>query len=1226
VLALDGAGSVYLSGWTCSSDFPTTTGAFDRTFGGCSYSSGGDTFVTKLNSAGTGLVYSTYLGGSNYDSSGQAIAVNASGEAYVVGFTRSSDFPTTAGAYDTTPNGAEDATLVKLNASGSGQLYGTLLGGSGFDAIWGLAVSGNTAYLSGATASADFPTTADAYDRTYAGGTCGSYACRDVFAAKLDMAANQLVYSTYLGGGNDDYQASQSLAVDGSGAIYLAGWTKSGDFPTTAGAFDANHNGGADVFVVKLGESGAGWTRIYPATTPPIRSYYAMAYDSDRGRTLIFGGVGTSESQCYGETWEYDGVTWTRVATTGPSPRSSAKMVYDTARRQVILFGGYIGCTSHNPSNDTWAYNPTTRVWSQLAPATSPSLRDGGQFAFDSFRQVAVLFGGWNDYYYLNDTWEFNGTNWQQRSPAHAPVGLAGGAFAYDSVRHKVVLVGGFCDGYCDSSSRPEMWEYDGADWTLIASTTPVGPNNSGAMAYDSQRQRLLLFGGNIPSGLTNRTWEYDGTTWTLLSLAVSPTPRYGHQMVYDAARARMVVYGGYDGSGNLNDTWEYAAGGSPTCYPISGRVTDGSGNPVAGVTISDGAGHTATTDASGNYTVSCLSAGTYTLTPSKTNYTFSPASRTISVPPSAPDQNFTATAVLSSIAGRVTDGSGNPIAGVTISDGAGHTATSDASGNYTLSGLAAGTYTLTPSKSGYTFSPASRTVSVPPSATGQNFTATVVVTYSISGRVTDGSSNPVSGVTLSDGVGHTVTTDTSGNYLFSGLAAGTYTVTPSKSGCAFSPPSRMVSLPPNATDQNFTCGTTPTRVKILPANKRAYLTGTFTVTLTVENVTNLGAFQTELIYAPATVHVTAVTLGAFLGSTGRTVTPVGPTIDNTAGKVTFGAFSFGSAAGPNGSGTLAVITFQPRAVGTMTLHLQNLGLADPNGNAIAAATEDGQVQVTNCFGDFDGDNDVDIFDLQRAASHWNCRTGDACYDAQYDTEPDGDIDVFDLQRFAAAWGTVCTTATAQRKAWPAFESATLPEALASASLSLLPAARQAAPGEVITQTVRLADAVNVGAFQTTLTYNPAVVQVEGVTLGAFLGSTGRTVVPVGPTIDNAVGQVTFGAFTFGSQVGVSGAGDLAYVRFRAGTGGQTALAFQGAGLSDPQGNALELDSQTGAEVTVGTQASLLLLPTAQTATAGREFFVTLRVSDAANLAAFQAAVAYNPAVAQATGVALGPF
>ena len=158
------------------------------------------------------------------------------------------------------------------------------------------------------------------------------------------------------------------------------------------------------------------------------------------------------------------------------------------------------------------------------------------------------------------------------------------------------------------------------------------------------------------------------------------------------------------------------------------------------------------------------------------------------------------------SISGNVTDSSSNTLSGVAVSDGAGHTDTTDSNGNYTLSGLVADTYTITPSLSGHTFSPTSQQVIVPPDATGVDFVGTAVVnTYSISGQVTDDSSSPIGGVTISDGAGHSTTTDGGGNYTLSGLAAGTYTITPSLSGYNFSPTSQQVTVPPNATGVDFT-------------------------------------------------------------------------------------------------------------------------------------------------------------------------------------------------------------------------------------------------------------------------------------------------------------------------------------------------------------------------------------------------------------------------------------
>jgi len=358
-------------------------------------------------------------------------------------------------------------------------------------------------------------------------------------------------------------------------------------------------------------------------------------------------------------------------------------------------------------------------------------------------------------------------------------------------------------------------------------------------------------------------------------------------------------------------------------------------------------------------------------------------------------------------------------------------------------------------------------------------------------------------------------------------------------------------------------------KVKISPASKRIALSGgTFTVDIVAEDITNLAAYQVELTYNPTIVHVTAVTQGPFLGSTGRTVSPVSPNIDNNAGRVVFGAFTFGTQPGVNGTGVLATITFQPRARGTSPLHLQNVQVADPNSSLLSATTEDGQVELVSCFGDFDGDNDVDIFDLQRAASHWNCRSGDACYDVQFDTEPDGDIDIFDLQRFAAAWGTTCRTAQRLKQAGSTDETMDT----AALGLGLIPPSSQVTPGSLFTITVRIQDATNVGAFQTNVVYDPAVVQVAGMTIGPFLSSTGRSMTPVGPTIDNTSGRVTFGAFTFGSQPGASGSGDLAYIVFRAQAAGQTTLNFQQTNVGDTQGNPLFLSSLVGSTVVVGSQ------------------------------------------------------
>jgi Mg-chelatase subunit ChlD len=262
-IAVDGAGSAYVTGTTSSSDFPTTPGAFD-----IGYNNGyDDVFVVKLNEAGSGLVYSTYLGGSSYDY-GNAIAVDGAGSVYVTGTTYSSGFPTTPGAFDTSFNSIIDAFVAKLNPAGSGLTYATFLGGNSIDYGNVIAVDGTgNAYVTGKTNSSDFPTTPDAFDPSYNGG---AWENGDAFVIKLNSAGSDLVYATFLGGAGAD--AGNSIAIDGTGSAYVTGFTTTSDFPATPGAFDPTYNSGySDAFVTKLavGQGGATATPTSMPTRPP---------------------------------------------------------------------------------------------------------------------------------------------------------------------------------------------------------------------------------------------------------------------------------------------------------------------------------------------------------------------------------------------------------------------------------------------------------------------------------------------------------------------------------------------------------------------------------------------------------------------------------------------------------------------------------------------------------------------------------------------------------------------------------------------------------------------------------------------------------------------------------------------------------------------------------------------------------------------------------------------
>ena len=164
-IALDSLTNAYVTGQTSSTNFPTTLGSFDTTYNG-----GGDAFVTKINPTGSGLVYSTYLGGSGGTDSGQDIVVDAGGNAYVTGSVESSDFPTITGAFQTAHAGGTDAFVSKLNATGSGLVYSTFLGGNSLDFGGGIAIDSlMNAYVTGYAASSNFPTTPGTFQPAFSG-------------------------------------------------------------------------------------------------------------------------------------------------------------------------------------------------------------------------------------------------------------------------------------------------------------------------------------------------------------------------------------------------------------------------------------------------------------------------------------------------------------------------------------------------------------------------------------------------------------------------------------------------------------------------------------------------------------------------------------------------------------------------------------------------------------------------------------------------------------------------------------------------------------------------------------------------------------------------------------------------------------------------------------------------------------------------------------------------
>ena len=343
-LAVDASGVVTVAGYTASTNFPTTSGAYDTTFNGGIANTPGDVFVSRLDPRKTGaaqLVYSTFLGGTG-DDSAWALSVDASGVVTVAGETLSTNFPTTSGAYDTTHNGIWEAFISRLDPqkTGTAQLvYSTFLGGRSGDFATALSVDASgVVTVAGYTASTNFPTTSGAFDTTWSGST-------DAFVSRLDTSKTgtaQLVYSTFLGGGGGD--SAWALSVDASGVVTVAGYTYSTNFPTTSGAYDTTHNGSlywnghrwvrpTDVFVSRLDPRKTGAAQLVYSTFLGGHYYdYARALSVDASGVVTVAGYSWSAnfpttSGAYNTTFNGCDVFVSRL---DPTRAGSAQLVYST--------------------------------------------------------------------------------------------------------------------------------------------------------------------------------------------------------------------------------------------------------------------------------------------------------------------------------------------------------------------------------------------------------------------------------------------------------------------------------------------------------------------------------------------------------------------------------------------------------------------------------------------------------------------------------------------------------------------------------------------------------------------------------------------------------------------------------------------------------------------------------------------------------------------------------
>ncbi|WP_432661809.1 SBBP repeat-containing protein [Wukongibacter baidiensis] len=266
-IAVDNTGSAHVTGFTNSLNFPLMN-PIQPVFGG----GGADAFVTKVNPAGTALIYSTYLGGNGVFDIGRSIAVDNTGSAYVTGSTSSLNFPLMNPIQPVFGGGGSDAFVTKVNPAGTALIFSTYLGGIGFDVGFSIAVDNTgSAYVTGETSSLNFPL-ANPIQPVFGGGSF------DAFVTKVNPAGTALIFSTYLGGSGDDF--GRGIAVDNTGSAYVMGQTSSLNFPLMNPIQPTFGGGISDAFVTKINTNPPITAPIYPQIKVTNQNITAIVYET----------------------------------------------------------------------------------------------------------------------------------------------------------------------------------------------------------------------------------------------------------------------------------------------------------------------------------------------------------------------------------------------------------------------------------------------------------------------------------------------------------------------------------------------------------------------------------------------------------------------------------------------------------------------------------------------------------------------------------------------------------------------------------------------------------------------------------------------------------------------------------------------------------------------------------------------------------------------------------
>jgi hypothetical protein len=751
-VAVETSGAAYLTGFTSSGNFPVAN-ALQSTYSGAPFA---DAFVSKLVfevNPGTGLPelrldYSTYLGGTG-DDVAKGIAVNSSGDVFIAGMTESTDFPV-ANPYQATKGADRDAFVSKLVSTidqGTGLpvlslTYSTYLGGDGYDEAYGISVNASgDAYLTGYTWSSNFPTVNSLRSDPVSG----------VMIAKLNATGSALLYSTYLASGY-----GYGITVDAAGAAYVTGETDSAGFPT-ASAIQPNRSGYNDAFLLKLADTnGFSISGQVTDINGPNPYYVTMTLSGSESRTILTDAAGNYSFNNVGPGGNYT-VTPSVNGPYGFSPISQS--VNNLSSNQTFNFTG--------------------------APLHTISGRITDFGGADMYGVTVTLSGSQADTVQTDYAGIY--TFYNVPGGGNYTVTPSKPTYAFSPASQTLNNLSG--DQTAINFTGNLSYTIDGR---------VVDPNNTGVSGVTITL--LRDDDGSVQTVQTDANGNYSFPA-VVGHKDYFVTPSKLNHIFTPSTQSVPWIY--------QNTTVDFAA--IPP-FSIRGQVA---GAGVVTMTLSGSQGGSIQTDANGNYCFWGLaSGGNYTVTPSKATYVFVPGNATFTSLAENQTVNFSGVPPFN-VSGRVTNAASAPISGVTITLSGNGTqqVTTNANGDYSFANVVGGfTYTLTPSKTGYLFTPASQAFPNLLANPNANFTGRLV--YTISGRAADNNGVGINAatITLSGAQTGVAQTDANGNYSFVNLDQGAnFWLAASKTGYSFYPLNQFIANLNSNQTANFVSGTAGT-------------------------------------------------------------------------------------------------------------------------------------------------------------------------------------------------------------------------------------------------------------------------------------------------------------------------------------------------------------------------------------------------------------------------------